>query len=305
MSRASSAPDGKPVPGGVGIRVAGLSHAWGTTTALADIATSIHPGSFVAIVGASGCGKSTLLRLLAGLESPSRGTITIDGASPDEVRRQRRIGWLAQRPALMPWLTVQENIELATSIHADAPPEPGAGELIHLVGLDGFGDALPATLSGGMQQRTALARTLALGAPLWLMDEPFAALDELTREALAEDLVAIWHRLRPTVVWVTHHLGEAVALADRVLVLSPRPGRIVADITVDLPRPRDVTAPASQDIVRHARTMLTQADHEPHSGATPAPPPHDDADADDADEPAHDAEPAGHGRRHPLTGART
>lgn len=302
MSRPSSTAGRPPALGGVGINITGLSHRWGTTTALADIATTIHPGSFVAIVGASGCGKSTLLRLLAGLESPSRGTITIDGSSPDEVRRQRRIGWVAQRPALMPWLTVRGNIELATSIHADAPPGHSAAELVHLVGLDGFGDALPATLSGGMQQRAALARTLALGAPVWLMDEPFAALDELTREALADDLVAIWQRLRPTVVWVTHHLGEAVALADRVLVLSPRPGRIVADIAVDLPRPRDVTAPASQDIVRDARAMLTQANHDPHAVGGRIPRPHDDR-ADQGGDV--DVESAGHAGRHPIPGAWT
>lgn len=242
---------------GVGITITDLSHEWGATAALRGITTTIEPGSFVAVVGASGCGKSTLLRLLAGLDSPTRGSITLDGSTPDDMRRRRRIGWVAQRPALMPWLTVRENIDLARTITTTGHLVPTSDHLVALVGLEGFGDTLPAALSGGMQQRAALARTLALGAPLWLMDEPFAALDELTREALATDLVAIWDELGPTVVWVTHHLGEAVAMADRVLVLSPRPGRIVADIAVDLGRPRDITAPASQDLVRQARAMLS------------------------------------------------
>lgn len=265
---------GPSTTSGVGIAIADLTHQWGATAALGGISTSIEPGSFVAVVGASGCGKSTLLRLLAGLDDPTEGTITLDGSTPDDMRRRRLIGWVAQRPALMPWLTVRENIQLARTITAAGSPEPSPDDLIALVGLEGFGDALPATLSGGMQQRAALARTLALEAPLWLMDEPFAALDELTREALATDLVTIWEDLGPTVVWVTHHLGEAVALADRVLVLSSRPGRIVADIAVDLSRPRDTTAPASQDLVRHARAMLADAgavtDHRflPATGAT-------------------------------------
>jgi len=244
---------------GVAISIADLAHAWGPTPALDDITTTIDPGSFVAIVGASGCGKSTLLRLLAGMAVPSTGSIGIDGATPDEVRRQRRIGWVAQRPALLPWESLRDNVLLATRLHGDASAGPDPDALIEMVGLDGFADALPAHLSGGMQQRAALARTLALDAPLWLMDEPFAALDELTREALAADLVDIWRRRRPTVVWVTHHLGEAVALADRIIVLSPRPGRIVADLAVDLARPRDVTTPASQAIVRQARAALADA----------------------------------------------
>lgn len=241
---------------GVAVAIRGVTHAWGTTAALADITTDIEPGSFVAVVGASGCGKSTLLRLLAGMAQPTSGDIVIDGSTPDQVRRQRRIGWLAQRPALLPWRSLRDNVLLATQVHRDVVADTDPDDLIAMVGLDGFADALPAALSGGMQQRAALARTLALDAPLWLMDEPFAALDELTREALAADLVEIWRRRRPTVIWVTHHLGEAVALADRILVLSQRPGRIVADIAVDMPRPRDVTTPASQAIVRRARAAL-------------------------------------------------
>ncbi len=244
---------------GVDIGIRDVTHTWDQTSALRAISTDIRAGDFVAVVGASGCGKSTLLRLLAGMAQPTTGQIWIDGETPDQVRRQRRIGWVAQRPALLPWRSLRDNVLLATAVDGGGTAGPDVDALIEMVGLSGFADSLPAALSGGMQQRAALARTLALDAPLWLMDEPFAALDELTREALADDLVDIWLRRRPTVVWVTHHLGEAVALADRILVLSPRPGRIVADITVDMPRPRDVTTPASQAIVRRARAALVAA----------------------------------------------
>lgn len=256
---------------GVHVSIDDVTHTWGATAALTDISTDIVAGEFVAVVGASGCGKSTLLRLLAGMAQPTSGHLTIDGAMPDHVRRQRRIGWVAQRPALLPWRTLRDNVLLATEVHGDTTSGPHADELIEMVGLSGFADSLPAALSGGMQQRAALARTLALDAPLWLMDEPFAALDELTREALAADLVDIWRRRRPTVVWVTHHLGEAVALADRILVLSPRPGHVVDDIPVDMPRPRDVTTPASQAIVRRARAALVVAATQPHHAAESAP----------------------------------
>lgn len=264
-----------PTSPGLGIDIRDVSHQWSDTLALSHVDLDITPGSFVAVVGASGCGKSTLLRLVAGLDHPTGGSIRLrsgptsrtDDASaaparpaeqitPDQLRRRQQVGWLAQRPALMPWLSVRENIALATSITAGTTDGRDPDALIDLVGLAGFADALPAALSGGMQQRASLARTLALAAPLWLMDEPFAALDELTREGLADDLVQIWQQFGPTVLWVTHNLTEAVALADRIIVMSPRPGTIVGDVSVDLPRPRDVTQPASQDIVRGVRHLL-------------------------------------------------
>lgn len=245
---------------GAAVDLEGLGHAWAETPALAPISTTIPPGQFVAVIGPSGCGKSTLLRLMAGLDAPSRGRLHIDGTPPDQARRAGMIGWLAQRPALLPWLSVRDNIALPNHV------APGAGtasvdDLLDLVGLAGFGDHLPAELSGGMHQRVGLARTLALWAPLWLMDEPLSALDELTREQLARDIVEIWQRLRPTVVWVTHHLVEAVALADRIIVLSSQPGEVIADLDVTTSRPRDVTTPVHQQVVRRARALLA-----PHAG---------------------------------------
>lgn len=251
------------------ISLRGVGHAWGELTALDDIDMLVAPASFVALVGASGCGKSTLLRLMAGMERPTSGTIDIDGAGPDRWRREKMVGWMAQQPALLPWLSVRDNVTLAQRVKPrDDRDLPRVVDLLEMVSLSDFGDALPAQLSGGMQQRAALARTLAVGAPMWLMDEPFAALDELTREVLAADLLAIWQRVKPTVVWVTHHLSEAVALADRVVLLPARPGPIAADIIVDLPRPRDATSPDFQDVVRRARTALWSVGHMATSEST-------------------------------------
>lgn len=248
-----------PAPAPPGLDLVGVGHRYASIEALDGIDLRVAPGSFVAVVGASGCGKSTLLRLLAGLDRPTTGRITVDGASPDDLRRAGHVGWMAQRPALLPWATVHDNVAMARRIRPPTAPVPPVEDLLTLVGLAAFADARPAQLSGGMQQRAALARTLAQDAPLWLMDEPLAALDELTREALADDLVTIWQRVRPTVVWVTHHLGEAVALADRVVVLGPRPARVVADLAVDLDRPRDPTSAEAQAIVRQAREALATA----------------------------------------------
>jgi NitT/TauT family transport system ATP-binding protein len=164
---------------------------------------------------------------------------------------------MAQQSALLPWRTVLDNVRLPLQVNRQARQPPASPEeLLQMVGLQDFADAYPSTLSGGMQQRVALARMLAIGASLWLMDEPFAALDELTRETLAGELLAIWRQFRPTVLWVTHHLNEAARLSDRMVILSPRPGHIRGTITIDLPRPRDDTTPEFQTIVREARQLL-------------------------------------------------
>lgn len=167
---------------------------------------------------------------------------------------------MAQRPALLPWRTVTDNVALAQSINPQSgrrvsPP----AELLEMVGLSRSARSYPGELSGGMQQRVALARTLAIGAPLWLMDEPFSSLDELTRESLAGELLAIWQKFRPTVVWVTHHIPEAVALADRIVLLTPGPGTMAGVLDVDLARPRDTTSILFQDIVRRARDILRRS----------------------------------------------
>lgn len=214
----------KTFPGGVeAVRPTDLTFAAGKTTAL---------------VGPSGCGKSTLLRMIAGLENPTEGEISIGGAPPSETLRRAGLSVAFQDPSLLPWRSVRGNIELALSL-ARRPVKPQEiDQLISLVGLQGFADTRPAELSGGMRQRAAMARALATRPALLLLDEPFGAVDELTRQQLVSDLPGIWEARGTTTILVTHSVSEAVMLSDRVIVLSPRPARIVADIAVDLPRPR-------------------------------------------------------------------
>ncbi|MCA9932301.1 MAG: ABC transporter ATP-binding protein [Ardenticatenaceae bacterium] len=251
---------------GVDVQFRNVTQVFGALVALREVELAVQPGAFVSIVGPSGCGKSTLLRLAAGLLTPSAGEALLGGRPPQQLRAQKQIGWMAQRPALLPWRTVRQNVLLPQQLTMNNEQltindsqfiiHYSPDELLKLVGLFEFADAYPHTLSGGMQQRAALARMLAIGASLWLMDEPFAALDELTRESLGGELLALWRQFRPTVLWVTHHLAEAVRLSDRIILLSPRPGMICGDIPVTLPHPRDDTAPAFQDVLRRARSIL-------------------------------------------------
>lgn len=241
------------------IQVESLSHTFPgrpPRPALNDVSFSAPAGQFVAVVGPSGCGKSTLLRLVAGLLRPSRGSICLDGLSPAQAAAGRRVAWMAQSPALMPWRTARSNVALAARLLAPAQPRLSPDEALRRVGLADAAGVYPFMLSGGMQQRLALARTLSLPADLWLMDEPFAALDELTRERLTAELLELWRPFRPTVLWVTHNLVEALRLADRVLVLSPRPARLVADLPVDLPHPRDDSDPAFLALLKRLRLTL-------------------------------------------------
>ncbi len=210
----------------------------GGLTAVSPVNISLAPGATTALVGPSGCGKSTLLRMIAGLEEPSTGTITIDGLPPSEISRRGDLSIAFQDPSLLPWRSVRKNIELALDLARRPKVTQDIDELIQLVGLDGFADTKPAELSGGMRQRAAIARALATKPALLLLDEPFGAVDELTRQQLAEDLPAIWEAGDTTTLLVTHSVSEAVMLSDRILVLSPRPATIAADIKIDLPRPR-------------------------------------------------------------------
>ena len=204
-------------------------------TALDGLDLIVERGEFVSLVGPSGCGKSTLLRLVGGLLGPDAGTVTIAGRLGRRgPARARSSGSCPRGPALLPWRTVRQNVRLLTEVnrgaedHATLRPDETEA-LLQEVGLGEFLDAYPSELSGGMQQRVNLVRAFALGAPILLMDEPFAALDELTREGMRFLLLRLWQRTGPTVVFVTHHIPEAVLLSDRVLVMSPRPGRIVAE----------------------------------------------------------------------------
>jgi len=210
----------------------------GAIPALDRCDVTFAAGQTTALVGPSGCGKSTLLRLIAGLEEPSTGTIRIGGQTPADVARAAELAIAFQDPSLLPWRTVRGNIALALTL-ARHPADPAeVDRLIALVGLAGFEDHRPAELSGGMRQRAAIARCLATGPRLLLLDEPFGAVDELTRLRLNEDLPRLWEARGTTTLLVTHSVAEAVLLADRVLVFSSRPGRIVADLAVPMPRPR-------------------------------------------------------------------
>jgi NitT/TauT family transport system ATP-binding protein len=221
-----------------------LSHVYrssqGRVDALADVSFQVAPQELVCLVGPSGCGKSTLLRLMAGLLQPTHGQVRLDGRPLTGPRRQ--VGIVFQRANLMPWRSVRDNVmlplELAGVPRAEAIRR--ADELIDLVGLAGFERARPRSLSGGMEQRVAIARALVHAPDILLLDEPFGSLDAMTRERMSAELLRIWEASRKTVVMVTHSIQEAVFLADRVLVLSPRPGHVRATFDIPLPRPRDI-----------------------------------------------------------------
>ncbi|ARO13397.1 ABC transporter related protein [Ketogulonicigenium robustum] len=206
--------------------------------ALSDTSLEIASGEFIALIGPSGCGKSTLLRLAASLDTPTSGQVRVNGAAPDVLARQHRLGVAFQEHALLPWLTVERNIALPFQLAGLAVKPARIAELIQLVGLKGFEKARPKQLSGGMRQRVAIARSLVLEPSLLLMDEPFGALDAVTRRQMNIELQRIWQQTGVTTIFVTHDVGEALFLADRVVVLSARPGRVVEDIRVPFDRPR-------------------------------------------------------------------
>jgi NitT/TauT family transport system ATP-binding protein len=210
--------------------------------ALRDISFTIKKDQFVTIVGPSGCGKSTLLKLVAGLISPSSGRVVVDGS---EVRGPGlNVGFVFQRPALLPWRDAQSNVRLPADITrmGRVAAERRAAELLSLVGLSEFAKKYPAELSGGMQQRVAICRALLCNPDLLLMDEPFGALDALTRENLQVQLLRIWKMQPKTVLFVTHSISEAVLLGDHVVVMSARPGRLVSVVKVEIEQPRDLSA---------------------------------------------------------------
>lgn len=214
----------------------------GSVVALSDVNLSIAAGEFIALIGPSGCGKSTLMRLIGDLEQPSSGSVRVNAKSPDQARRDRDYGIVFQAPVLYDWRTIRKNVELPLEIMGHSAPSrrERALSLLRMVGLADFGDAYPHQLSGGMQQRASIARALSFEPAILLMDEPFGALDEITRERMQLELLNIWATAtpRPTVIFVTHSIPEAVFLADRVVVMSARPGRVQQIIPVNLPRPR-------------------------------------------------------------------
>lgn len=224
-------------------------------TALSDVSLTIGRGEFVTLVGPSGCGKSTLLRAIAGLTKIQKGTLTIDGVSVAEP--PENIGIVFQAPTLLPWATVLDNVlfplSMRNALQRDSADRARA--LLELVGLKGFEQRSPRELSGGMQQRVAICRALIGNPDILLMDEPFGALDALTREEMTIELLRIWAERPRTVVFVTHSISEAVLLADRVVVMSPRPGRIVETIPVELQRPRQFTQEGTEAFQRCAQRI--------------------------------------------------
>ncbi|MCC7451845.1 MAG: ABC transporter ATP-binding protein [Anaerolineae bacterium] len=210
-------------------------------TALQDVNLDIYPNEFISIIGPSGCGKSTLLRIVADLLPPSDGDVKVNGKPPHQARLDRDYGMVFQAAVLYEWRSVLKNIELPLEIMKYPAPERTrrAKDMLKLVELADFADHYPWQLSGGMQQRVAIARALTFEPSILLMDEPFGALDEMTRERMNIELLKIWEKTRTTVIFITHSLHEAVYLSSRVIVMSARPGRIVDDIPITLPYPRD------------------------------------------------------------------
>jgi NitT/TauT family transport system ATP-binding protein len=231
--------------------------------ALDSVSLKVRAGEFISILGPSGCGKSTLLKAVGDLISPTSGNIAISGESPTTARKQCQIGFLFQDGVLLPWKTVLENVTFLSGLARRGKSKERAQSLIDLVGLRGFEKNMPHELSGGMQQRVSIARALMLDPILLLMDEPFGALDEITREKMNLELLRIWSETQKTVLFVTHSISEAVFLSDRVVVMTARPGRIQEVVDIDLPRPRSTEArygPQAAELVRTLHQSLMKAE---------------------------------------------
>ena len=244
------------------VRVDGVDKRFGDVHALSDVTLTLGEQEFVSVVGASGCGKSTLLSIIAGLEAPTGGVASIGGAPIHGPGRDR--GVVFQSATLLPWLTAIDNVVFALRGEQGMSRRQRvdrARDVLAQVGLTGFEDSFPAQLSGGMQQRVALARSLAYGPEVLLMDEPFGALDALTRRTMQELLTTVWERNRMTVMLITHDIEEAVFLSDRVVAMTPRPGRVRAEFAIDLPRPRDPEVIGSPEFHHYYSEILGLIHH--------------------------------------------
>ena len=226
-------------------------------TALTNVNLDIYKGEFISLLGPSGCGKTTLLRIVADLLEPTDGEVHIAGMTPKEIRLQQKFGIVFQSAVLFDWRTVKQNIELPLETLHFSKEERNqrSEEMLEMVGLKNFAKHYPKQLSGGMQQRVNIARALSIHPEILLMDEPFSALDEFTKEKLHEDLLKIWRQTNKTVIFVTHNISEAVFLSDRVCVLSPHPGRLSAIVDINLPRPRHIEMKETMEFTQLVRKV--------------------------------------------------
>lgn len=229
----------------------------GPVHALRDVSLSVEKGDFVSFIGPSGCGKTTFLRCIAGLENPTGGALTVNGMTPDEARRARAYGYVFQAAGLYPWRTIGGNIRLPLEIMGFSKSDQAerVRKTLELVDLDGFEKKFPWQLSGGMQQRASIARALAFDADILLMDEPFGALDEIVRDKLNEELLKLWARTEKTIGFVTHSIPEAVYLSTKIVVMSPRPGRITDVIESTLPKERPLDIRDSKEFIEIAHRV--------------------------------------------------
>ena len=220
--------------------------------ALSDINLKVEPGDFVSLIGPSGCGKTTLLRVIADLEKPTSGSITIEGKYPQQARLDKLYGYVFQTPALLPWRNIESNIHLPLEMsgYSKAEQKKLSQEYLSLVSLSGFEKKYPWQLSGGMQQRVSIARALSFSPDMLIMDEPFGALDEITRDRLNEELLRLWEQTQKTVVFVTHSIPEAVFLSTKIVVMSARPGKIIDVIETNFPKDRNLDIRESKEFLK-------------------------------------------------------
>jgi NitT/TauT family transport system ATP-binding protein len=251
------------LPAAASLSLSGVAHDYRVEgraiPALLPVDLSVAPGEFVSIIGPSGCGKSTLLRIAGGLLIPSAGTVRAGDRPPRDLQRAGQVGFVFQDPSLLPWRTVASNVRLVHEVSRTRRRATDIDRLLRLVGLAEYRDYYPHQLSGGMKQRVALARALALEPTLLLMDEPFGALDEITRAQLRDELLALRERLDATVLFVTHSIAESILLSDRVVVMSGSPGRFVLTLPIELPKARSADLeeqPGFQQMARHLRSAL-------------------------------------------------
>jgi len=261
LRQADKVEEGPAAPSALAVDARGVSLTFqtsdGEVQALANVNLQVGEGDFVSFIGPSGCGKTTLLRVIADLEHPTAGTILVNGVSPGEARLQRHYGYIFQAPALYPWRTIERNVMLPLEIMGFDAKERRARmeKYLKLVNLSGFERKFPWQLSGGMQQRASIARALSFDPALLLMDEPFGALDEIVRDHLNEQLLRLWDQTRKTVVFVTHSIPEAVFLSTKIVVMSPRPGRIIDVIACDFPRDRALEIRETPEFIKVAQRV--------------------------------------------------